>query len=180
MDRQLPKNRINLLPQELRSARGLRFFGGVVARVSLAFLGIYLISTLGLFLAIFLSSQEAKGLENKKNSLTSGLQAVQSQEGLLLTLKNRINLAGTIYNKQSPLPPDSIEMVLSILPNEVELKSIENVEGKNVFLTVTARDSKTVLNFLTVLKNDQRFSSVFLNTLGLREEGTYSFSLELK
>lgn len=180
MERQSVRNRINLLPQELRDVRGLRFFSGIAARVSLAILGIYLAATIGLFLAIFLSSQELTNLENTKNDLTGSVEAVRNKEGLLFTLKNRVNLAGAVYDKQTPLPSEAIERVLSVLPADLELRSIENQDGKNVFLTVTALNSKAVLNFLTILKNDQRFSSAFLNTFGLREEGVYSLSLELK
>lgn len=174
------RNRINLLPQELRDIRGLRFFSGIAARISLAILGIYLATTIGLFLAIFLSSQELTNLENTKNGLTNNLEAVRNKEELLFTLKNRVSLAGVVYDKQTSLPSEAIERVLSILPADLELKSIENQDGKNVFLTVTASDSKAVLNFLTILENDQRFSSASLNTFGLREEGVYSLSLELK
>lgn len=180
MDRLKNRNRINLLPQEQRDIRGLRFFSGVAVRVSLAILGIYLAATIGLFSAIFLSGQELASLETTNNGLTATLEAGRNKEGLLFTLKNRVTLAGVVYDKQTSLPSEAIERVLSVLPSDIELRSIENQDGKNVFLTVTALDSKAVLNFLTILKNDQRFSSASLNTFGLREEGSYSLSLELK
>lgn len=176
---------INLLPTEFRESGKLTRAKNLLKRTSFAVLGIYLISLTFLVGAnFFLSSIENDRRENHAQKVQE-VEALAAQEKLTLVAKERVKIAQNIFTTLSVTPVDLIQETLSSISPGILITQLEASEG-TVNLAALAQNSSSLdffferfgEQFNTV--EESRFTSILLDGLSRREDGSLSFSLVFK
>lgn len=170
----MPQNKINLLQRD--QSRDSRF--AHLPRTSLFILAAYIVAVVGVFSFYFFLAWQRGGLEAKNQDLVGQVQALKDTEGLLVTLKDRVAQAKSLYTGIKPTPADLVDAQVKLLPEGAQVSSINAKDDGTVTLIVHAQNSQTASEFLTAVKRGQP-TTVVLNSLLLTETGGYTIGIEV-
>lgn len=175
MAKNLTQKRINLLSSDYLEPKKYQ----KINKLSFGILGVYLLLILMVFgYFLFLTFQKNQ-LSQENLTLVSEVERQKEKEGLLVVLKNRINVAKSIFSKSSPSASDLVNSIVSLLPANVTLVSVSADRDGKVLLVVTSPDSQGIAQMITILE-DKKFAGVALNTLALNTEQDYVLSLDIR
>lgn len=171
-------SQVNLLPEELRETKKLRFVRRLLKQGSFSFLALYLGAILLLSFVYFFFLRQERGLRQVNSQLKARVESLRREEANLVVLKDRLGLARAVFAKASSFPEDLIDESLALFPPSAEILGIRAVEGGAVFdvQVPTSGDlSRTLRAFET-----SNFKEVVLANLSLNtKSGGYAFSLDI-
>lgn len=150
-----------------------------VRRISLIVVGVYIVVLLGMFGATFLGGFLRQNLVQKNDLLSQEVNKYRFQEGLILTVKNRLLLAQTLHSQNKPVSVDAIKQLAHNLSPGLTLRNIQSEEDSKITIFVEASDSLSLANFLQDLRL-REFSYLELNNISLTPAGDYSIRLTLR
>lgn len=169
------KNSINLLYRDSglsQTARTLRHW-------SLVAVGVYCVGLLGIFVATLILGFFRQSLIGKNDLLAQEINKYRVQEGLFLTVKNRIELTRALHSQNKPVPTDVIKQLALDLDPGVTLRNIQSEENTKITIFVSADNSLSLANFVNRLRN-RELSYFELNNISLSQEGGYAVRLTLR
>lgn len=170
----MAKTRINLLTQEFKTTPGLR----IAKTGSIGAMVVYIFILVLLFGVSYFLSTQKQNLDKQNIQLVSKINSLKKNEELLVTLKNRVMISQAAASKIGISPVDSLQKILAVMPNDIQLVTIRAENDGTAVILCTATSSKSIETFFRTLK-DQKYATAYLTGFSLGEDGVYSFSLTL-
>ncbi len=170
----MPKS-INLLTSDFKEPKSYKF----VSKTSIIILSVYIVILVLVFGASFFLNTQKNKQTARVNELITSIQQKKESEELLVTLKNRVSVAQTLYAKGAPSPSELINRMVALLPQGVSLLNLTVGEGGEINMVVTADSSTGIAEFLNKVKGGE-LTSVIMNTLTLNSDGEYVVSLNIR
>lgn len=171
----MQSRKINLLNEELVVTAKYRYLN----KISFAALAVYVFVIVGLLSAFFFFSRQRTNLEAVKSNLLRDILALKETEGLLFTLKNRLELSRETFGMAAPAPAEMVEKQIKTLPAGVEVSAVNVAENGTITLALRAEDSSGVAGYIKALK-EKAPNSLVLSSLVLSDEGGYTLSVRIK
>ena len=168
------KKKINLLPSEYREPKKYK----KITNVSFGILGVYLLVMFSMFGYFLLLSYQASVLKQENSKLTQDVQSQKEKEGLLVTLKSKVNSAKSIFSLSSPSASDLVNSIVALLPESITLVSANADRDGKVLLIITSKDSSGISQIISVLEQ-KKFKGVTLNSLALNVD-FYTMALDIR
>ena len=175
----LKTSQVNLLPEELRETKKLRFARKILKQGSFSLLALYLLGILLLSFAYFLFLREERKLGQVNTQLKARVESFRKEEANLVVIKDRLGLARGVFAKASSFPEDIIDESLSLFPSSTKILGIKAGEGE-VSLNAVAPTLADLSRILRAFEAS-RFKEVVLGNLSLSaKDGGYSLSLDIR
>lgn len=173
------RSQINLLPQELRETGKVQHLRKFLRRGSFSALVIYLAALFLLLLAYFFFYQKARGLKETNSRLQSSVESLRQTESNLALVRDRIELARSVFARSAGAPEKLVDDALGLLPTGAQITAIKAQEGRITLDGVAATSSDLSSLFRSL--EGSGFGEIILKNLALSNLGTgYSFSLEMR
>ena len=169
------KRKINLLSRDY----GEHGQYALINKISISLLGIYLLLLSLLFGYLMFLNYQKSNVEQENQQLGQLVQSQKDKESLLLTIKDRLNIAKAVSSQSSPSAADLVNLVVDILPQGVILKTTDADKDGNISLVAVTTSSASVVEFIVLLE-EKDLTGVNLNNLALNDSGEYIISLAIK
>lgn len=151
-------------------------------QVAVVVLGLFVLSSLAVFLIFFQLNRVLSANENKISSLKSEIKKYEKTESYLVTISNRIETISSLLKTRTSYTKAIANLKLILTPGFMPL-SLEIGRDGSLKISGECSDNQTVARFndiVETLAQEGKYSKVYYPSISRNEGGKYSLYLELK
>lgn len=173
---------INLLPVELRANNTESKKKSLLVRLSIGWLLIMVVATVGLLSFRFIQNNQIQNLNGQVNEAKQKVNTFKPQEELVLVLKQRIKGISEIISQESA-PSQAFNIITSLTPAQVRIVSFSTDRSGNIVMEGQADNLNTLKELFDNLtdpkRNEGRIASSRVESLSQGASDQVRFNLTI-
>jgi hypothetical protein len=179
----MSKIKINLLPPEVLQSAKVKAQKQLIDQISIIFMVIVIMAVGGLFGLVIYQKNLLDGAQSELATLNKQVKSLESQEGLLLSLKHRIDTTRNLYKEESK-QASALQLITTLSPQEIKVNSLSIDKSAIIsynFETYSLVDILKMFDSLTdPSKSEGRISKVSVENLNMNSANQFRGDLLIR